>query len=134
MHQAESTHNTVRRKFLAGIATIPLLAAGTRPVEAESGSDAVLLRHCSAYLAIANEIAALGYDGTDEQMDNLVGKQWVIMKNIEAHQANTLTGLKAKIQVIQDYLPDYIDDFQASREATEMKLVFGLMDDIERMI
>lgn len=96
MHQAVNTHNTIRRKFLAGIAALPLLASGTCPVEAATVPDAALLRYCSAYHAIAAEISALGYDRTDSQMDNLVGKQWEIMKRIEACPATTLAASQGK--------------------------------------
>lgn len=111
MHQAEIVSTTARRKFLAGIVALPVLAAGTGPVAAKTAPDCDLLKDCAAYHAITAEITALGYAATDDQLDTLVSEQWQLMKKIEAYQVKTLTGIKEKCRVIQNFLPDYIEDF-----------------------
>lgn len=133
MHQAEHTHITHRRKFLGGIAALPLLAPGSCPASAEIATDADLLRQCAAYMALASDIAGMDSKTTDTEMMRLCEQQWCLLDAIAVSPAKTLSGIKAKAQIARSYLPDYLKDFEANSENSEIKLIFCLLADIQEI-
>lgn len=140
MPKANALSTTQRRCVLTGIMAAPLLAVAPA-VAAAHLDDAQLLHFCAEFNSTHATIKKIEAGPETEfgspednqrqhSLDHFVIREEQLLDQISEISAHTHAGILAKAVVIRKYLPQYVDEYEADPESSQIRIVLSLMDDL----
>lgn len=141
MPKANALPTTHRRTLLTGAVAASIATATGSIAQAGTDPDAHLLHVCAKFNrthATIQEIEAgpeteFGSPESiqkEKSLDHFVVREEQLLDQISELPALTHAGIIAKADVIRKYLPQYVDQYEADPESSQIRIVLSLMDDL----
>lgn len=141
MPKANALSNTPRRSLFSGVIAASILAGTGGIAQAGTNQDALLLHVCAEFNRAYATIKEIEGEpetkfGSPENMqweqrlDYFSLRAEQLLDQISEMPARTYAGILAKADVIRKYLPQYIDEYEAAPESSQIRIVLSLMDDL----
>lgn len=141
MPKANALPSTRRRTLFTSAFAASLMAATGCIAQAEANPDAQLLQVCDQFNTTHTIIQKIEAGPETEfgspesiqkekSLDYFVVREEQLLDQISEMPAHTQAGILAKAGVIQKYLPQYVDEYEAAPESSQIRIILSLMDDL----